>query len=318
MVKIPVVAVVGPTASGKSSLGIELCKKLSGEVVSADSMQIYKKIAIATAKPTVCDMQGIAHHLVGIIEPEDSFSVVQFCSLAGDCINQIIKRGNVPIVVGGTGLYVDALLDNMEFPKAKSDAVLRESLRLKADSQGTQVLYDELMQIDCETAEKIHPNDTGRIVRALELYFTSGEKPSFHKHLSKLQPSPYIPVIIGLNYRNRQLLYNRIDSRIDKMVENGLLEEANMFHKTYQSGTSQQAIGYKELFPYFKGKIKLEEALGKLKRETRRYAKRQLTWFNKNEHVHWLYVDDYLTQVEIIVEAIRVIDESEVLRGEMK
>lgn len=316
--KIPVVAVVGPTASGKSTLGIELCKKINGEVVSADSMQIYKKIAIATAKPAPDDMQGVPHHLIGIIEPEDDFSVVQFRALAGDCINQIVERGNTPVIVGGTGLYVDALLQNIEFPDIKSDMVLRESLRLRADREGAELLHDELTAIDPETANNIHPNDTGRVTRALELYYTTGKKPSVHTRLSKLKPSLYVPVMIGLNFRDRQLLYDRIDSRVDEMLEQGLLEEARMFYTTYASGTSQQAIGYKELFPYFKGAITLNEALEKLKRNTRRYAKRQLTWLRKNENIHWVYKDDYKTNNEIIAEALRIIDESEVLRGGVK
>ncbi|NLX93065.1 MAG: tRNA (adenosine(37)-N6)-dimethylallyltransferase MiaA [Clostridiales bacterium] len=316
MGKIPVVAVVGPTASGKSTLGIELSKKLNGEVISADSMQIYKKISIATAKPAADEMQGVPHHLIGIIEPEENFSVVQFCALAEDCINQITKRGKVPVIVGGTGLYVDALLNNIAFPDTKTDRLLRENLRLKAQQQGAKALHDELMGVDFETATSIHPNDTGRIIRALELYHTTGEKPSVHTRLSKLQSSPYMPVMIGLNFRNRALLYERIDRRVDEMVEKGLLEEASMFYKTYQSGTSQQAIGYKEFFPYFEGEIKLADALEKLKRETRRYAKRQLTWFRKNEKTRCLFADDYLTQAELTAAALRMIDESNVLRGE--
>lgn len=316
MGRIPVVVVVGPTASGKSTLGVELSKKINGEVISADSMQIYKKISIATAKPAADDMQGVPHHLIGIIEPEEDFSVVQFCALAEDCVNQITKRGKIPVIVGGTGLYVDALLNNIAFPDVKTDMLLRENLRLKAQQQGAKALHDELMGVDFETATSIHPNDTGRIIRALELYHTTGEKPSVHTRLSKLQSSPYMPVMIGLNFRNRALLYERIDSRVDEMVEKGLLEEASMFYKTYQSGTSQQAIGYKEFFPYFEGEIKLADALEKLKRETRRYAKRQLTWFRKNEKTHWLFADDYLTQAEITAAALRMIDESNVLRGE--
>lgn len=315
--KIPVVAVVGPTASGKSTLAIELCKKLNGEVVSADSMQIYKKIAIATAKPAADEMQGVAHHLIGIIEPEDNFSVVQFRALAGDCINQIMGRGNVPVIVGGTGLYVDALLQNIEFPDVKSDFLLRENLRLKAQGEGARVLHDELMNIDPETATKIHTNDVGRIIRALELYYTTGQKPSVYARLSRLKSSPYAPVMIGLNYRDRQLLYDRIDSRVDEMVEKGLLEEAKMFYKTYASGTSQQAIGYKELFAYFEGQNTLDQALEKLKRDTRRYAKRQLTWFGKNEDIHWIYRDEFKTNKEITAEALGMIEESGVLRGEI-
>lgn len=314
MGKIPVVAVVGPTASGKSVLGIEICKKINGEVVSADSMQIYKKIAIATAKPAVDDMHGIPHHLIGIIEPDENFSVVQFCELAEECIHQIMLRGKMPVVVGGTGLYVNALLDNIVFPNVKSDMILRENLRLKAQQQGAKVLHDELMEIDFETATKIHPNDTGRTIRALELYHTTGEKPSVHLRLSKLKPSPYNPVMIGLNFRNRHLLYRRIDKRVDEMVEKGLLEEAKMFYTTYQSGTSRQAIGYKELFPYFEGEIALTKALENLKRNTRRYAKRQLTWFGKNKNIHWLFRDDYLTENEMEVAALRMIDESGVLK----
>jgi tRNA dimethylallyltransferase len=309
MEKIPVAAIVGPTASGKSTLGIELCSVFSGEVVSADSMQIYKKMDISTAKPSKEEMKGITHHLIDLLEPTENFNVVKYCEMARTCISDINNRGKLPVVVGGTGLYMDSLLNNIDFSKESSNLSLRKSLKEKALVDGSEYLYHELEKVDPLSALKIHPNDTGRIIRALELYHTTGITAFEQNRLSKLQSSPYRSIIIGLNFRNRQILYDRINTRIDVMVEAGLFEEAKNLFAMSRTSTAQQAIGIKELYPFFEGNINIDEALQNLKRETRRYAKRQLTWFRKNESVKWIYVDDYTDNSEITAQALCLIEQ---------
>jgi len=309
MNKIPVVAVVGPTASGKSHLGVELCKQLNGEVISADSMQIYKHMDIATAKPSAAEMSNIPHHMINFLEPTESFSVVQYCVMARKSIEDIIGRGKLPVIVGGTGLYIDALLNNIEFPDTQADLALRERLKKLSAEKGSEFLLNELLEIDPETAQYLHTKDIGRIIRALELYYTTGITMSSHIKMSRLNQSPFEPCLIGLNFRNRQLLYDRINNRVDEMLEKGLVEEANQFFQKYNSGTAKQAIGYKELYPYFEGLAELPQAVEKLKQETRRYAKRQLTWFRKNEQINWIYVDDFQTLSEITEKAYSIICE---------
>lgn len=292
--KIPVIVVAGPTASGKTGLAVELCKALGGEVVSADSMQIYKGMFIATAKPTAEEMQGISHYMMGFLEPSEPFSVAQYCKQARVCIEDIALRGKLPVIAGGTGLYISSLIDNVEFSQTQSDYELREKLRKKAEAQGAEALLSELREIDPETADTLHPNNLGRIIRALEVYYTSGITLSKQKELSRLKPSPYNSCMLLLTVRERKTLYDRIDSRVDIMLEKGLLNEAEAFLQAQSDiKTAGQAIGYKELEPYFKGNASLEECIENLKRETRRYAKRQLTWFNKDERMKKIYIDDY-------------------------
>ncbi len=292
--KIPVIVVAGPTASGKTGLAVELCKALGGEVVSADSMQIYKGMFIATAKPTAEEMQGISHYMMDFLEPSEPFSVAQYCKQARVCIEDIALRGKLPVIAGGTGLYISSLIDNVEFSQTQSDYELREKLRKKAEAQGAEALLSELREIDPETADTLHPNNLGRIIRALEVYYTSGITLSKQKELSRLKPSPYNSCMLLLTVRERKTLYDRIDSRVDIMLEKGLLNEAEAFLQAQSDiKTAGQAIGYKELEPYFKGNASLEECIENLKRETRRYAKRQLTWFNKDERMKKIYIDDY-------------------------
>ena len=292
--KIPVIVVAGPTASGKTGLAVELCKALGGEVVSADSMQIYKGMFIATAKPTAEEMQGISHYMMDFLEPSEPFSVAQYCKQARVCIEDIALRGKLPVIAGGTGLYISSLIDNVEFSQTQSDYELREKLRKKAEAQGAEALLSELREIDPETADTLHPNNLGRIIRALEVYYTSGITLSKQKELARLKPSPYNSCMLLLTVRERKTLYDRIDSRVDIMLEKGLLNEAEAFLQAQSDiKTAGQAIGYKELEPYFKGNASLEECIENLKRETRRYAKRQLTWFNKDERMKKIYIDDY-------------------------
>ena len=284
------VALVGPTASGKSSLAVKIAKHLTGEVVSADSMQIYKHMDIATAKVTAEEMQGVPHHLIDFVEPWESFSVAEYKALALSCIGDIVKRGKLPVLAGGTGFYVDTVINNTSFlDYEKTD--IRKKLLLRAESEGIEALWNELSKVDKESAEKIHKNDLKRIVRALELYSATGKTMTEQRRLSHLEESGYSFCLIGLTAENRQFLYDRIDRRVDLMLKNGLLEEAKSFFELEHSQTAKQAIGYKELKPYFDGVLTLEEATENLKRETRRYAKRQLSWFRRNENINWLYID---------------------------
>ena len=298
----PLVAVVvGPTASGKTSLAIELAKIFGGEIVSADSMQIYKGMDIATAKPTEEEMQGIPHHLISIVGADELFSVNEFKKCAIDAIDSILAKNKLPIVAGGTGFYIDTLVNNTEFLDYEKNDV-RESLEKRAEAEGIKALYDELKVIDPDTAEKLHENDVKRIIRALEVYKSTGMTISEQCRLSHLNESDYRFCMIGINAHDRQLLYDRINLRVDMMLEAGLIGEAEQFFSSAVSATAKQAIGYKELKPYFDGHCTLEEAVEKLKMETRRYAKRQLTWFRKRENINWIYIDNK-SKAEIVEQA---------------
>lgn len=284
------VVVVGPTASGKSSLAVKIAKHFGGEVISADSMQIYKHMDIATAKVTKEEMDGVAHHLIDFVEPWESFSVAEYKSLALSCLDDIVKRGKFPVIAGGTGFYIDTVINNTSFlDYEKTD--IRKKLLLRAESEGTEALWNELALLDGESAGKIHKNDLKRIVRALELYSATGKTMTEQRRLSHLEESDYNFCLIGLTAENRQFLYDRINKRVDLMLKNGLLEEAQRFFESEHSQTSKQAIGYKELRPYLENAVTLEQAAENLKRETRRYAKRQLSWFRRNQNINWLYID---------------------------
>lgn len=305
MTKPLVAVVVGPTASGKSALAVEIAKKYGGEVVSADSMQIYKGMDIATAKPAREEMQGIPHHLISIVEPTDSFSVNEFKIKATQAIEDILSRGKFPVVAGGTGFYVDTLVNNTEFLDYEKNDI-RARLEEKAGQEGIAVLYGELKAIDPIAAERLHENDSKRIIRALEVYYSTGKTITEQERLSHLEESPYRFCIIGINARDRQVLYNRINLRVDLMLEAGLISEAREFFSMPVSLTAKQAIGYKELKPYLDGHCSLDEAVERLKTETRRYAKRQLTWLRKRENINWIYIDSKSTD-EIINEAFEII-----------
>ena len=288
---IPLAVVAGPTASGKTGLAVELALRLDGEVVSADSMQIYRRMAIATAKPTPEEQLGVPHHLIDFLEPGEQFSVAQYVELARKTIREIRSRGKLPIVAGGTGLYIQSLVDNIAFSPQPSDPALREALRQRAQREGRESLLRELASFDPESAARLHPNNLGRVIRAIEVYRLTGKTMTQQMAQSRREPSPYRPAMLGLTYSDRQLLYNRIDRRVDAMVAQGLLEEARQMREEGLSSTAAQAIGYKELEGYFAGEEPLEEALERMKRETRRYAKRQLTWFRRDERFHWLEMD---------------------------
>lgn len=305
MNKTLVPVIVGPTASGKTSLAVELAKIFNGEIISADSMQIYKGMNIATAKPTAEEQQGIPHHLISIIGADENFSVNEFKKLATASIDEIFSANKLPIVAGGTGFYIDTLVNNTEFLDYEENDV-RAVLEKRAEENGIASLYDELEKIDPETADKLHENDAKRIIRALEVYYSTGKTISEQRRLSHLNESNYRFFLIGINAKDRQLLYDRINHRVDLMLEAGLLDEAKMFFSSEVSKTAKQAIGYKELKPYLDGSCSLEQAIEKLKMETRRYAKRQLTWFRKNEKINWIYIDGK-TKEEIVFEAAEII-----------
>ena len=295
-----VLAVVGPTASGKTRLGVELAKICGGEVISADSMQIYKGMDIASAKPTEEEKQGIPHHLMGILDRDASFSAADYVSLANEKIREVLSRGKLPIIVGGTGLYIDSLLENVKFSEGGSDEAYREELYAFAREKGNEALHARLAELDPAAAEGIHPNNLVRVVRALEVCHITGRRFSDLKKESRLVESPYDSLIIGLNYENRQTLYDRIDMRVDEMVKAGLVEEACQLWQESGMKTAANAIGYKELIPYFEGRAELSDCIDIIKQETRRYAKRQLTWFRKNARIEWLFLDRFNKNNEIL------------------
>lgn len=306
--KIPLIVVAGPTASGKTSLGVELAKRLDGEVVSADSMQIYQGMDIASAMPAEDEMQGVPHHMIKFLPQGERYSVAAYCRAANACIADIVSRGKQPILVGGTGLYINSLVDNIGFTEEETDLELRNKLNKRLEEEGAEALLGELAAVDPESAARLHINDSKRIVRALELYYQTGITITEQTRLSKQKGSPYNPLIIGLNARDRDFLYERINRRVGIMAQNGLVEEAKACLDS-EKGTAAQAIGHKELIPYFSGEMSLDEALDNLRMQTRRYAKRQLTWFRKDERVNWLYIDDYASFSELADAAFDLCDE---------
>lgn len=306
--KIPLIAIVGPTASGKTSLAVEICKRLNAEAVSCDSMQIYQGMDIATAKPTVDEMQGIPHHLIGFLNPDEQFSVAKYCEMANTCIYDITNRGKKAVLVGGTGLYYSSLTENIGFFEEETDFEYREELKKRAETEGAEVLLDELHSVDPEAANSLHVNNVGRIIRALEIYHSTGKTKTLQNERSRNVPSPYVTTAICLDARDRQFLYNRINLRVDLMLEAGLLDEARRFFESPLGKTARQAIGYKELNPYFTGEKTLDECIENLKMQTRRYAKRQLTWFRRDEKINFLYIDDYSNTGELADAACSLIE----------
>lgn len=306
--KIPVIAVVGPTASGKTALAVEIAKKFSGQVVSADSMQIYEKMNIATAKPTNEEMQNIPHHLIGFQPINDKFSVADYVRAASECIRNIHGSGFLPVLAGGTGLYIDLLLNNIRFSAEDKNESVRRELTALFDEKGAEYMLGLLAETDPETAARLHLNDKSRIIRALEIHRLTGKTMSEQKLLSRTGESPYNSLVIGINYRDRSILYDRINLRVDKMLSEGLLDEAREFALLDTDTTACQAIGYKELAPFIKGEKALGECVERLKIETRHYAKRQLTWFRKNENINWVYPDDYSNTGELFEAVFSIVN----------
>lgn len=303
--KIPLLAIVGPTASGKTALSVELAKALGGEIISADSMQIYKDMPIAAAVPSEAEKCGIPHHLMEFCEAGSEFSVADYVNLAKQKIIEVYSRGKLPILVGGTGLYVNSLIDNIAFTEEKKDDALRAALEQEFEEKGGAEMLRLLGEFDPETAARLHERDRRRIIRAFEVYRQTGKTVTEQNAASKLEPSPYNALLIGIAFRDREKLYNRINRRVDIMLENGLLDEAKKYSSLTKKG-SGQAIGHKELAPYFSGDVSLEEAIETLKRETRRYAKRQLTWFCRDERINWLYADE---EEDIFESALKICKE---------
>ena len=304
MKKEVVIVIGGPTASGKTALSIELAKQINGEIVSADSMQIYKEMDIGTAKPSKEEMQNILHYMLGIISPEERYSVAEYKKEAKNCIREIIKKGKTPIVVGGTGLYIDSLIYEIEYPEIKVDLEYRKELEEIVKKEGLADLYEKAKIIDPIAMEKISANDQKRILRVLEIYKETGKtKTQLEKESRKEPEFDYKMFAINMD---REVLYDRINRRVDIMVQNGLIEEVTNLYKKYKEfPTALQALGYKEIVEYIEGKISKEEAIEKIKLESRRYAKRQLTWFRKNKQTTWLNGEDKVANnIHIILEEI--------------
>lgn len=291
--KHPVLAVAGPTASGKTALSLLLAEKFNGEIISADSMQIYRGLDIGTAKVTPEEAAGIPHHCVDILDPEQLFSVADFVQLAGRIESDLFARNKLPILCGGTGLYIQSFLDGVRFAEEKADPALRQKLAEELEARGRDAIYSELCEVDPEAAAGIHPNNTVRVLRALEHYRATGQPLSRQKADSLPEQKPYRSLIFGLNFSNRADLYTRIDRRVDQMLEQGLLRESQMVYQMRESyRTAAQAIGYKEFFPYFEGTASLESCTDRLKQASRNYAKRQLTWFRRMPDICWLDAGD--------------------------
>ena len=302
------IVVVGPTASGKTALAIDLAKAVNGEIVSAD-MQIYEGMDIATAKPLPEELAAVPHHLIGFVPVETPFSVADYAVLARATINEIMNRGKTPILCGGTGLYVKAIIDNVQYSETiPSDELLRERLRLFAVQKGNDALWKRLEMIDPETARRIHPNNVGRVIRAIEVMEVSGRSIREHEADSRREPCPYHVIEFGLRYQDREKLYQRINQRVDKMVEMGLPEEVKTAREKGLTATAAQAIGCKELYGWLDGDETLAEALERLKQSTRRYAKRQLTWFGADKRVLWIEPDALLNGKTVQDKAMEILE----------
>lgn len=285
-----ILVIVGPTASGKTRMAVELAKAHNGEVVSADSMQIYRRMDIGTAKPTAEEMDGVPHHMIDVADPEEDFSVARYVEMASACVDDIFSRGKLPIVAGGTGLYVDSLLSGRTFAAFSPDSSLRKELEEELAERGGEVMLAELSRVDPEAAARLHPNDHKRIVRALEVYRSTGKTISEHNRETRALPPRYDALTIGLNFQDRADLWARIDQRVDQMAAAGLEREVRELLSSGLSPrcTAMQAIGYKEFVAAVEGTMTWREAEELVKLRSRQYAKRQLTWFRRNPEVHWL------------------------------
>lgn len=290
-----VIVVCGPTASGKTALSLSLAARFGGEVVSADSMQVYRGMDIGTAKIRPSETLGIPHHMLDCAGPEEAYSVARYCSEAAACCDDILSRGRIPVITGGTGLYIDSLLSGRDFSETEEDKSVREELSARYDSEGGEAMLEELRSVDPERAAILHPSDRRRIVRALEVYRLTGMTITRHDELTRAVPPRYDALRIITGFRNREALYARINERVDIMVREGLFDEVSaLIRAGVPAGcTSMQAIGYKEAVLALEGKITEAEAIELIKMNSRRYAKRQLTWFNRSENAFRVYRDDY-------------------------
>lgn len=305
MNKEKVVVICGPTASGKTALSIELAKKIGGEVVSCDSMQIYKDMDIGTAKPTIEEMQGIKHYMIDILSPDERYSVADYKVQAKKAIREIIEKGKTPIVVGGTGLYVDSLIYEIEYPNIQFDEKYRAKLEKQVEEKGLEELYKKAEEIDPEAIQKISKNDKKRILRILEIYHATGKNKTEQEKKSREKEPEFDYLVYGLNMP-REKLYKKIDLRVDVMIKQGLIEEVKKVYKRYRKfPTAMQGLGYKEVVEYLNNNLTKEEMIDKIKQETRRYAKRQMTWFRKNKQTIWLDTENTIqNNIQIILEGL--------------
>ena len=300
-----IIVICGPTASGKTALSIELAKKINGEIVSCDSMQIYKDMNIGTAKPTEEEKEGIKHYLLDFISPDERYSVADYKKDAKKAIKEILNKGKIPIIVGGTGLYIDSLIYEIEFQDIEFDEEYRKKLEKEVEEKGLQELYERAKKIDPEAIKKISQNDKKRILRILEIYHSTGKNKTEQEKESRKKEVEYDYKVYALNW-DREKLYDRINKRVDIMIEQGLIEEVkNIYNKYDKFPTAMQGLGYKEVVEYLEGKTTKEEMIEKIKQETRRYAKRQVTWFRKNKQTIWLNAEDELqNNIQIILEGL--------------
>lgn len=295
-----IICIVGPTASGKSALAVELAKEYHGEVVSCDSMQVYRRMDIGTAKPTREEMQGIPHHMIDVAEPDEDFSVSRYCRLATPIVDDIVSRGKTAIIVGGTGLYMDSLIRGNDFAPFPSTGQ-RERLEAQADTVGMDTMLEWLRGVDPEAAARLHPSDRKRIIRALEVYLETGETITAHNRRTQILPPRYAPLWLGVDFAERAELYRSIEQRVDRMLELGLVEEIKdlLASGVPETATSMQAIGYKEFVSALDCRCTIEEATADVKQASRHYAKRQLTWFRRNREINWLIRRAGQSQAEI-------------------
>ena len=301
-----IICIAGPTASGKTALAVEVAKRFNGEVVSCDSMYVYRRMNIGTAKPTAEEMGGIVHHMIDVAEPYEDFSVSKYCAMAAPIVDDIISRGKTAVIAGGTGLYMDSLVKGNDFAPVPSTGV-REKLEKKAEKVGFDAMLAELYAIDPESAERIH--DTRRVIRALEVFYETGETLTAHNIRTQALPPRYRPLWLGLDFTERSDLYDRINCRVSLMLEMGLLDEIKgLLADGIPAGcTALQAIGYKEFIDALEGKCTVEEAADSVRQSSRRYAKRQLTWFRRNPNIHWIIRQPDTPADEIIARACRII-----------
>ena len=292
--KQPLIILTGPTASGKTALSVELAKRIGGEIISADSMQVYRYMDVGSAKVTIEEMDGVPHHLIDVLDPQDSFNVVTFQEMAKEAMKKIYANGHIPIVAGGTGFYIQALLYDIDFTDNDGDMEYRHQLEELAKEQGAEVLHSMLKEVDPPSAEAIHANNVKRVIRALEFYKKTGQRISDHNEEERQKESPYNFAYYVLNM-DRATLYDRIDLRVDKMIEAGLEEEVKQLKAMgcTRDMVSMQGLGYKEILDYLNGELSLEEAVYILKRDTRHFAKRQLTWFKPEKDVTWVTQENF-------------------------
>lgn len=303
-----IIVVSGPTASGKTALAVELAKKYGGEVISADSMQIYTDMDVASAKATPEEQKGIPHHLMNFLDPAESFSVADWVKMAGKCADDILSRGNIPVICGGTGLYISSFVDNLQFDDSGCDYAFREEMRKFAEENGAAALLERLRSVDPETADDLHENNVSRIIRALEVYKTTGHTIAEAKRASRNAPSPYSFILLTLDFDPREQLHERINRRVDIMLGNGLEQEARRCFEQKNRPTAAQAIGCKELYPYFRGERTLPDCVEELKLRTRQYAKRQLTWFRRDSRFNRIVIRPGDGLAEVTRMASEIID----------